>query len=151
MPGRRAKPVNIISKNLTNEEIRIRKENEEKLKGSDNKVYRPPKGMIDEEKKTYKFLVNELNSSKILSNLDITLLEQTVECIVKLHEIKKAMSGLNIKSQRGYVAMYKEYFNMYIKCSAELGLSPASRAKIANANITDGKKKSDPLLKVLNK
>ena len=47
--------------------------------------------------------------------------------------------------------MYKEYFSMYLKCCGELGLSPASRAKIANANVSVGKTKSDPLLKALGK
>ena len=151
MAGRRAKPVNIISKNLTNAEKEQRKEAEEKLRGKDDIVYTPPKSMAKEEKETYTFLVNELNASKILSNLDITLLEQTVECIVKLKQIKNEMKNYDVLHGRAFIAMYKEYFNMYLKCSAELGLSPASRAKIANANITDSKKKSDPLLKVLNK
>lgn len=151
MAGRRAKPVNIISKNLTNDEIKVRTENEKKLKGKNNIVYNPPDTMSDKEKETYKFLVNELHASDILSNLDIVLLEQTVECIIKLNQIRQETINLPLIQQKNYTAMYKEYFNMYLKCCAELGLSPASRAKIANANIIDDKNKKDPLLKVLGK
>jgi len=151
MAGRRAKPVNVISKNLTNAEKAQRKEAEERLKGKDDIVYTPPKSMVKEEKETYTFITNELYASKILSNLDVTLLEQTVECIVKMKQIKKEMKNYTMLQARGFTGMYKEYFNMYLKCCAELGLSPASRAKIANANISDSKKKSDPLLKALGK
>lgn len=151
MAGRRAKPVNIISKHLTPDEIKQRKDAEDRLKGNDSKVYVPPTYMADEEKETYIFITNELYTSKILSNLDITLLEQTVECIIKMKQIKRETQDLDLISQRGFVQMYKEYFGMYLKCCAELGLSPASRAKIANANISDKKNNSDPLLKALGK
>jgi P27 family predicted phage terminase small subunit len=152
MAGRRAKPVSINSKHLTPEEISKRKASEERLKGNDNKVYEVSEELNSDEKEAYTFLVTELNASKILSNLDIILLEQTVECMVQMKKIKKEMSKeKDLFKRKDFLSMYKDYFNLYLKCSAELGLSPASRAKIAVSNSKDNLKKSDPLLKVLNK
>lgn len=150
--GRRAKPVSINSKHLTPTEKTKRKEAEERLKGNDSKVYDVPDDLGKAEKEAYTFLVNELNASRILSNLDIILLEQTVECMVQMKIITKEMKGKkSIIDRSDLLSMYQKYFNLYLKCSAELGLSPASRAKIAIGNAKEGLKKTDPLLKALGK
>ena len=40
-----SKPVSLSSKHLTKEEIEARQEAEDKLKGNDDKVYKPLRGM----------------------------------------------------------------------------------------------------------
>jgi P27 family predicted phage terminase small subunit len=122
MAGRKATPVNINSKHLTSDEIAQRKEAEERLKGNDNRVYDAPDDLDEEEKETYAFLINELKSSKILSNLDIVILEQTVECMVQMKVITKEMKNKkSITDRSDLLSMYQKYFNLYLKCSAELG------------------------------
>lgn len=141
-------PITMQSRHSTKAEIKARKEAEDQIKGNDDLVYVPPKNFNKEEKEVYKFLISELYVSNILSNLDIVILEQTVECIIKMKQIKKETSTLDLFEQKDFTSMYREFFSMYLKCCNELGLSPASRAKMANAKVQAKVKLNDPLLNI---
>lgn len=150
-------PIGLQSKHLTKAEIEARKEAEEKLKGIDDQVYKPPKHLTKEEKKLYKELVNELKASGILCNLDINILEQTIDSILKMRQAKALINqhGILITNSKGDLVKnpactaYKEYNAIYAKCCMELALSPSSRAKLALANIKEKQNEEDPLLKAL--
>lgn len=156
--ARASKPVDLQSAHLTKEQIRNRKEQEEKLKGNDDLVYKPPKNLSKEGKKLYKFIVTELQSSGILNNLDITMLETCVDAIIKMTECKELLDkyGLVTIKENGDLVrnpasvIYKDYNAIFNKCCMELGLSPSSRSKLANLNIQTQQNKEDPLLKILN-
>ena len=151
------KPIELQNKHLTKEEIENRKEQEERLKGADNKVYKPPKNLSKEEKKIYKFLVNELKESGILCNLDITILKTTVDSIRRMEECKKNIDtyGVVLTKEDGSLyrnpatIIYKDYNSIFNKCCMELGLSPSARARLAQFNIQAEKDKEDPVLKAL--
>lgn len=151
------KPVELQSKHLTKEEIQQRKEAESKLKGNDDLVYKPPRYLSKEEKKVYNFLVEQLESSKILCNLDIAILEQTVESIVRMKECKKLIDekGILITKDNGEIVKnpactaYKDYNAIFNKCCMEIGLSPSARSRLAQLNINTKKESEDPLLKAL--
>lgn len=87
MAGRPPKPLALMTKNLTKEEIQIRTEQEEKLKGRDDKVYKAPKGLPKEVAKIYKTIVNELKEANILNNLDIELITTTAYAIFRFYNI----------------------------------------------------------------
>ena len=53
------------------EEKERRQEAEDKLKGNDDKVYKPPRGMNPRVTKIYIAIVEELKHAKVLNNLDI--------------------------------------------------------------------------------
>lgn len=152
-----SKPVEMTSKHLTKEEIEERKEQEEKLKGNDDLVYKVPRHLSKVEKKIYKFLVSELKESKILCNLDIEILEQTVNAIAKMHECKSFIDehGIVIAKENGDMVKnpactaYKEYNAIFNKGMQELGLSPSARSRLAQLNINSRVKKEDPLLEIL--
>lgn len=153
------KPIDLQSKHLTKEEYENRKEQEEKLKGNNDKVYKVPKSLSKnkEGKKLYKFIVKELKESNILNNLDITILETCVDAILKKDECKKLISelGLLIPKADGSLGrnpattIYKDYNSIFNKCCMELGLSPSSRSKLANINVQAKNKEDDPVLKAL--
>lgn len=155
--ARASKPVDLQASHLTKEEYTNRKEQEEKLKGNDNLVYKAPKNLSKEGKKLYKFIVNELRESAILNNLDITILETCVDAILKMQECNKLIEehGLLITKTDGSLVrnpastIYKDYNAIFNKCCMELGLSPAARSKLASINVQAKANSEDPLLKAL--
>lgn len=153
-----SKPMEMLNSHLTKQEIEERKAAEEKLKGNDDLVYKVPRYLSKEEKKIYKFLVKELQASKILCNLDINILEQTVCAIVKMQECKKFIDehGIVIIKENGEMVKnpactaFKDYSAIFNKGMQELGLSPSARSRLAQLNINSQAEKSDPLLQILN-
>ncbi|ACA54658.1 phage terminase small subunit P27 family [Clostridium botulinum] len=155
--ARASKPVDLQTSHLTKEEIESRKEQEERLKGNSDKIYKPPKHLSKEEKKIYKFLVNELKESSILCNLDITILKTTVDAICRMEECKENINkyGVVLTKEDGTLyrnpatTIYKDYNSIFNKCCMEIGLSPSARAKLSVLNVNAQQEKEDPLLKVL--
>lgn len=156
--ARAPKPVDLQSAHLTKEEYSKRKQAEQKLKGEDNLVYRPPRHLSKEEKKLYKFIVKQLEASNILNNLDITILETTVDAITKMQECRQILDehGLVTTKEDGTLVrnpasvIYKDYNAIFNKCCMEIGLSPSARSKLAVLNVKNEQEKQDPLLQVLN-
>ncbi len=153
--ARASKPVDLQASHLTKEEYNNRKEQEEKLKGNANLVYKAPKNLSKEGKKLYKFIVNELRESGILNNLDITILETCVDAILKMQECNKLIEdhGLLIAKTDGSLVrnpastIYKDYNAIFNKCCMELGLSPSARSKLASINVQTKIDKEDPVKK----
>ncbi|RXI57423.1 phage terminase small subunit P27 family [Clostridium tetani] len=151
------KPIELQSKHLTKEEIENRKEQEERLKGASNKVYKTPKNLSKEEKKIYKFLVDELRESGILCNLDIIILKTTCDAICRMEECKENIKAYGVALTKEdstlyrnpATTIYKDYNSIFNKCCMELGLSPSARARLAQVNINAQQKKEDPLLQIL--
>lgn len=156
--ARASLPVDLQASHLTKEEYTNRKKQEEQLKGNNNLVYKPPKNLSREEKKLYKFLVGELQSSGILNNLDITMLETCVDSMVKMQECKQILDtyGLVTTKEDGSLVrnpasvIYKDYNAIFNKCCMELGLSPSSRSKLAVLKVNVQTEKQDPALAILN-
>ena len=156
-----SKPVDLVASHLTKQQIAERKEAEEKLKGDDSLVYaNPPKELSTKtEKELYMFIVNELKASKILTNIDMQLIVQTVDSIMNMREAKKAIRkyGQVVVKNDGSLSknpactIYKEYSQIYYQCSMQLGLSPSARSKLALDTLKDKEKQSDPLLKIVKK
>lgn len=156
--ARASKPVDLQASHLTKEEYNQRKQAEQKLKGNDDLVYKPPKHLSKEGKKLYKFLVNELGASGILNNLDITILETTVESIIRMQECKEIIDtyGVVTTKEDGTLIrnpatiIYKDYNAVFNKCCMEIGLSPSARSKLAVLNVKNEQDKNDPLLEALS-
>ena len=155
--ARAPKPVELQTRHFTNAEIETRKAAEERLKGANNLIYKPPKHLSREEKKVYMFLVNELQASGILCNLDINILEQTVDSICRMKECNDLINqhGILIKRANGDLVKnpactaYKDYNGIFNKCCMELGLSPSGRARLAQVNLNAKQDEEDPLLQAL--
>jgi len=151
-------PVDLLTGHLTKQQIEERQAAEAKLKGDDTLVYIPPTELsTKKEKEIYQFLVDEMKASKILNNLDIQLIIQTVDSIMNMREAKKAIRkyGQVIQKADGTlcknpaVNIYKEYSQIYYQCAMQLGLSPSSRSKLALDSTKKKENDSDPLLKVI--
>lgn len=137
--ARTPKPVSMQTSHLTKEEAEDRLEQEQKLKGNDDKVYIPPKGLKKAVKDIYISIVEELRQANILNNLDIPLLETTSNAIYRLRNAQKNLNkfGEVLTDENGklykspWVQVEKDYQAIFHTGCLQLGLSPSSRAKLA--------------------
>lgn len=148
--ARPAKSVSVISKNLTKEELKIRQETEEKLKGAADNIS-PPSHLNAKQKKIFNNIVAELKESGILGNLDIYILSTCAIAIDRLQQIEKMINkDFALMSDRTLMSSKEKYTKDLFRCCTELCLSPASRARIGNINLNAENEKEDPLLKALS-
>lgn len=149
MAGRPPKPMALMTKNLTKEEIENRKEAEEKFKGNDNKVYKPRKELPKEVATIYKSITNELKAAKVLNNLDVDLLETTCYAIYRMRQARELINrdGIVIENGNGVVKhpainIERDYQAIFQNGCIQLGLSPSSRTKLAMIHLEANAEKS---------
>lgn len=149
-----ARPCKVIdsqSRHNTKEEIEKRKAAEEALKGNNDKITTPPTFLSDEEKKIYKYIVNELVDVNILTNLDVFILckfSTTFVEFIRLRELKN--KNLNALIDSKVTKASEKNSEDFYKCIQELSLSPQARAKLANLALQNKEEREDPLLKILS-
>ena len=80
------------SSKMGKEEKERRQEAEDKLKGNDDKVYKPSRGMNSKVAKIYIAIVEELKHAKVLNNLDIDLISITADSIYRLGVARKNLN-----------------------------------------------------------
>lgn len=143
------KPVELMSKHLSKEEINKRKEAENKLKGN-NDLIKPPSYLSSKQKRIFKFISKELLNVNILNNLDVSLLEVCSIAIDRIREIEnKINKNPELLLDNKLIVIKNKYTQDFFKCMQELGLSPSARARLALLNIEKEDKENDPLLKIL--
>ncbi len=136
----------------TKEEIKVRIDNEEKLKGKADKI-NPPDYLNNNQVDLFNYIKSELEESKLLSNLDVYILSKCAIAIDRLQFIEKKVNN-NPKLllvQNPLMNNKKNYDADFFRCCNELSLSPQSRAKLGNINLMAEKEKEDPVLKALKK
>lgn len=145
--GRPAKAVDTLSGHLTDAEKNMRKKAETALKGNSNKII-PPDYLTEEQSFIFNYIVSELEASGILSNLDIYILATCSIAIDRLQNIETQINE-NIEKlcSKELMSAKDKYTKDLYRCCNELSLSPQSRAKIANINISA--KEENPLIKLL--
>lgn len=148
---RPSKPVDVMSKNLTKEEYQSRKENEAKLKGSDDNIF-PSDYLNDEQKAYFDEVVEHYKSSGILSNLDVAIIEQYAKARHALDFIDMAMvRDPDMMLNKDMMIQREKWEKSLNRASNELGLSPQSRAKLGNINTQKKADDVDPLLNALKR
>lgn len=147
--ARPSKSVKVASKNLTKDEVRYKGEVEEKVRGSGNNI-RPPTYLTSEQKKIFKYIVDELEASGILSNLDGWILETCSIAIDRLQEIETMINDdIDNLINKSLMSAKDKYTKDFFRCCNELCLSPQSRAKLGNLNLQAQEDANDPLLQLL--
>jgi P27 family predicted phage terminase small subunit len=148
--ARPSKSVKTMSKNLTKEEIAIRTQTEEKLKGDANSIF-PPSHLNSRQKKIFNYIVSQLEASGILGNLDIYILSTCVIAIDRLQEIERKINkDITLLSDKDLMAAKDKYTKDLFRSVNELSLSPQARAKLGNINLQTKQQAEDPLLQLLN-
>lgn len=145
--ARPSKSAKIISKNLTNTEKSQRIETEEKLKGSCDCLV-PSEILTENQRKIFDFIVENLQNSGILSNLDTYVLS---ECSISIDRMQAIESRINenpeLMQDSSLMSAKDKYTKAFFRYCNELCLSPQSRAKLANINT---QQEENPLVKALN-
>ena len=146
--GRPAKSIRIKTGKISNEEIENREKTENNLKGQNDKI-RAPTYLTKKQKNIFKYIVNELNNSKILGNLDVYMLSQTAIAIDRIQTIENEINEDNeLLKDSKYMATKEKYSKEFFRCCNELCLSPQARAKIS-INFKDDSEKKKTLADIL--
>ncbi|KOC32543.1 phage terminase small subunit P27 family [Clostridium botulinum] len=148
--ARPCKAIDCQSRHNTKSEIEARKEQEERLKTLADKIDKPPKHLSQEQKNIYKFIIEELKLTGILTNLDVYILTTCAIAVDRLTTIEEIVNrnpaGLLNKD---LMSAKDKYTKDLYRCCNELSLSPQSRAKLGNLALNNKEKQEDPLLKAL--
>lgn len=148
--GRPCKVIDSQSRHNTKAEIEARKEKENRIKALADKIDNPPIDLSEEQKKIYKFIIEELRTTGILTNLDIYILSICARAIDRLNCIEKIINKNSAAMfNKDIMSAKDKYSKDFYRCCNELSLSPQSRAKLGNLALDNKEKEEDPLLKAL--
>ena len=146
MGGRPAKSVKVQSGVLSEADAARRREIEEKVRGSADKLQKPPAYLTKRQKAVWKWIVKELDAAAILSNLDAPLLELASIALdrIRMYDdmIREAPEGkIDSKLIRDRNVIVQEW----LRYCNELCLSPQSRAKLGTISVTTMRESTDPI------
>lgn len=148
-------------KSETKAHLDAREKIEDALGGGKDKVYNIPQQLDEMGKEYYMFLVDELEASDILTNLDIPVLTQTADCLSKMQQADSWIAekgiiyyaydreGNAIPKEHPAVGVKQKYLNQFRALSTQLGLSPSSRASLAEMTLQKQEDDVDPVMKLL--
>lgn len=148
--ARPAKSVKVKTGAISGDEEALRGGVEERLRGPVADLV-PPEHLPEDQREIFRYIVEQLKDSEILSRLDVYVLESTAVAIARVRQINgrinddpSLLSDASLQSARA-----KYQADMW-RGAGELCLSPQARAKIGSLAAQAAKAKEDPLLKVLN-
>lgn len=148
-------------KSESKQHLEAREEVEQSLKGSSDLVFSVPDQLDELGEAYYRFLVEELRDANILSNLDIPILTQTADALSKMEQAdqfirdegllyyKYDKEGNQEPKEHPAVGIKQKYLTQFRALSTQLGLSPSSRASLAEMNMQKEEDEEDPVLKVI--
>lgn len=147
----------------TKEDMQSRLEQEKRLKGNSDKIIAPDFIEYDEvAMQKFNQIVEELNASEVISNVDVDLLAVYCDCwskyvqatkmlhIQELIELQENKLGALTKVTNPYIKVQNIYSDKMMKISSLFGLSPADRSKIAHLNPSSKEEVVDPLMELLS-
>ena len=153
-----SKPVSMMNKHLSKDEVEALKEAEAKVKTASDKVYEIPTDIIKSEQEVYKFIVEEMKELDLLTNLDIERIKICANAVVNIRQARVLIRkyGLVYEKPDGSlqknpaVNVLKDYEAIYSKCEKELCLSPQSRMALSKMMADIQANSEDELLKILS-
>lgn len=162
--GRPRQPASLKKgKSESKEHLEERAELEAQMAGEANKVYSEIPSTLDERGvEWYLFITQNLeNISNILGDLDIPLVTQTADALSRMEQANDSINkhGLMIETmdkngniipkKNPAIDIYKMYNDIFVKMSAQLGMTPSARAQLAELKMSQSNQEKDPLLKAL--
>lgn len=162
--GRPTKPASLrVRHELTKEEKQIMAEKESELSGGNDLVKNIPNELNGNHMaiEYYKFITRELEVSEILSNLDIPILTSICLCLTRMKEADEQITKIgvvyavadkdgNINYKKNpAVDVYNAFLTQFKTLGTQLGLSPSSRAALAELNVNKKEESEDELLSIL--
>lgn len=162
--GRPRKPAQLQTGNSTSKEEKERLQRaEEQLQGGRELVHEIPEHLDDVAKAYYKFIVEELEISGLITNLDVPLVEQVADSLSKIKQCDEILnregliieipnsSGVDVPREHPAVSVKMKYLDKFRALSTQIGMSPSSRSQLAALNLEKIEEESDILLQILTK
>ena len=164
MAGRKRKPAALKrGKSETQEHLNKREDVEQSIRGDNNLVY----GVDDLPRNAqlyYDVIVNAYRDINILSNLDIPLIKEMSFVCARLEEVENLINREDIlipvyNKKTNEVEYYREHsafplqnklFKQFTSLAGQLGMSPSSRAQIAELKMQREEKEQDPLTNAIS-
>ncbi|NEU29945.1 phage terminase small subunit P27 family [bacterium LRH843] len=152
MSGRKKQPLSVIqgkgcSKHITKDEMKMRQQHEDKMRGSTDKV-EAPSYLTALQKKEFDQIAAELMELDIFSNLDVDALARYIDTKTEYEKVTKALR--KIKDPTEDIKLYSElrinrntYFTECRASAADLGLTISSRLKLVIPQQENEKPKSE--------
>jgi P27 family predicted phage terminase small subunit len=148
---KKVKPTAVQKGKITKEKYQQRQKAENSLKGKKPIQKTPPSDLCPQGKKVYKEILESMPKD-FLSNLDLNTVTTCADAIANMQKCREMINteGVVIDSKQNQALLaYSKYSEIFRKYADDLGLSPASRAKLALIKSEQIEEETDPLLKVL--
>ena len=145
--ARPCKNTNVLKQEkFTKEEMSERQQKENELRGNCDAII-APEYLCSEAKEIFYNIVDELEATGILGNLDVSILAICSNAICRMQEAERILNEDIFNKEA--LKIQETYCKQFFRCCNELCLSPQSRAKLANLRVQG--EKEDPLEKILKK
>jgi len=159
LAGRKRKPAALKKgKSETKEHLNERAEVESDIRGDDDLVY-GLSNLPEGAQEYYNIIVESYKSVKILSNLDIPLIKEISYVCSRLDQVESLINEESLISpvmnkKTGEVEYWQEHslYNLenkllkqFTTLAGQLGMSPSSRAQLAELKMQNQAKEEDPL------
>lgn len=146
--ARPAKSVELQSSHLTKQEITVRKNTENMLRGST--AVRPPYHLTKAQKKIFRAILQAFLKADIAGELDAYILAEGAVVIDRLQQIEQKINDQpELLLDKDVMSIRKGYTQDFFRICNELSLSPQSRAKLGSIAAGKVRRNSDPLLRLL--
>lgn len=123
-------------------EQQARKQIEEITKGSSDKL-KPPTYLTTAQKRIFRYIIDQLDESKMLGNLDLFILSKAAVTISQLQDLdKQSNDDPQLLYKANFMRARAEATKDFFRCCNELCLSPQARAKLSISAVKTTEKKS---------
>lgn len=140
--ARPSKSIAASTGKISKDEKEARIEAESKLKGTNDKLI-PAVYLNDRQKEIFNYIIENLQQSKVLGNLDIFTLNQAAIVIERLEYLEKqANEDIEVLLKSTFKAAKDMYSKEFFRYCNELCLSPQARAKLSIAMTKEPEKKT---------
>lgn len=148
-------------KSESKEHLDERADFEEEIRGDTDKLKNIPSSLDELGAKYYLFIIDELEISGVLANLDIPIITQAADSLSKMDQLDEILKvspmiydtydkmGNLIPKEHPAIGAKMKYMTQFRALATQLGLSPSSRAQLAEMNMNKKSDEEDPLLKAL--
>ena len=148
--ARPAKSVKVKTGAIAGGEEALRGGIEDRLRGQAAQP-EPPEHLPEEQREIFRYIVEQLRDSEILSRLDVYVLESTAVAIARVRQINARINDdPSLLSDGSLQNARAKYQTDMWRGASELCLSPQARAKIGSLAAQAAKSREDPLLKLLS-
>ena len=148
--GRPAKAVATKTAKISKDETEQRLQIEDQLRGDTDKLV-PPLYLTEKQIEIFNYILTELETAKVLGNLDLFALSQLSICVDRMQQIEDQINqNMDLILESKLMSARDRYARDFIRLCNEFCMSPQSRAKLSISTVKPGQEKKKTLMELLN-